>query len=173
MHSAPLRVHRTFAAEASSVADARRFAREQLQQWGASEALDSVSLVVSELVTNAVVHTGTPARVALQLQGADLRVEVEDHHPGRAVPMVPERPLDRSEHGRGLLITASLSSAWGVEYSPTTKRVWATCPLPRGGDGNLPHPAAADPVATARVGVVETGPDGRVTHWNEDACAMS
>jgi len=173
MPPAPLRVHRTFAAEARSVVEARRFAREQLEQWGATGVLDSVSLVVSELVTNAVVHTGTPARLALQLQGADLRVEVEDHHPGRAVPMVPERPLDRSEHGRGLLITASLSSAWGVEYSPTSKRVWATCPVPGGGAGSLPHPAAADPVATARVGVVETGPDGRVTHWNEDACAMS
>lgn len=173
MPFAPLRVHRTFAAEASSVGEARRFAREQLQQWGATEALDSVSLVVSELVTNAVVHTGTPARLALQLRGGDLRVEVEDHHPGRAVPMVPERPLDRSEHGRGLLITASLSSAWGVEYSPTTKRVWATCPLPVGGDGNLPHPASADPAGTARVGVVETAPDGQVTHWNEDAAAMS
>src|SRR6478752_1943945 len=173
MPPAPLRAHRTFAAEARSVVEARRFAREQLEQWGATGVLDSVSLVVSELVTNAVVHTGTPARLALQLQGADLRVEVEDHHPGRAVPMVPERPQDRSEHGRGLLITASLSSAWGVEYSPTSKRVWATCPVPGGGAGRLTHPAAADPVATARVGVVETGPDGRVTHWNEDACAMS
>ncbi|MGZ4722274.1 SpoIIE family protein phosphatase [Oryzihumus sp.] len=172
MPPALLRVHRTFAAEARSVVEARRFAREQLEQWGATDVLDSVSLVVSELVTNAVVHTGTPARVALQLQGSDLRVEVEDHHPGRAVPLVPERPVDRAEHGRGLLITASLSSAWGVEYSPTTKRVWATCPLP-GGDRSLPHPAAAEPAGTARVGVVETAPDGRVTHWNEDACAMS
>src|SRR5512136_3106817 len=135
MPPAPLRAQRTFAAEAHSVVEARRFAREWLQRWDADELLDSASLIVSELVTNAVVHAGTPARLALRLHGADLRVEVEDQHPGMTVPLAPPLPSQREERGRGLLITMHLSSSWGVEYTATSKRVWALCRRPGAPDG--------------------------------------
>ena len=121
----PMRAHKTFAPEAISVSQARAFTRRTLEGWGAEELVDSASLIVSELVTNAVVHTGTPARLALWLQGHDLRIEVEDRHPSRFLPFTADQAPATAEHGRGLLITTSLSTTWGVEYTPTAKRVWA------------------------------------------------
>ena len=190
MPPAPLRAHRSFAADARSVADARRFTRARLQEWGAGELMDCAALVVSELVTNAVVHAGTSARLGLRLQGRDLRVEVEDHHPGRSVPLVTERPSDEAERGRGLLITTSLSTAWGVEYTATSKRVWALCAGdPTAAAAHVPADGLATPEqaadhatehltehpadhATVRVAVVEVGHDGGVLRWNEDATVL-
>ena len=174
MPPVPLRAQRSFAANAHSVAEARRFARARLEEWGAGELMDSASLIVSELLTNAVVHAGTPARLGLRLQGRDLRVEVEDHHPGRAVPLVNERPSDELEGGRGLLITTSLSSAWGVEYTATSKRVWALCGADQDG-AERPVPEvgllAADGVGV-RVAVVELSGGGVVERWNDDAVRL-
>jgi serine phosphatase RsbU (regulator of sigma subunit)/anti-sigma regulatory factor (Ser/Thr protein kinase) len=163
------RAHHSFSAQASSVAEARRFTRAKLQEWGASDLLDTAALIVSELVTNAVVHTGTAARLDLRLEARDLRVEVEDRHPGRMVPMAPVEPSEDLEHGRGLMITTSIASAWGVEYTSTTKRVWAVCERP-----GLPGPRPLGPPGTAdhdraRVAVVQVSPAGEVTAWNDDA----
>lgn len=168
----PLRAHQSFAAEARSVAQARRFTRRTLEEWAATELVDSASLIVSELVTNAVVHTGTPVRLGLGLQGHDLRIEVEDRHPGRTLPMVPDQPPDTSEHGRGLMITTSLSSAWGVEYTAATKRVWALCGPDAAHAGHVipvdvPHSARG-----TRVAVVEIAGTGEVTGWNADATTL-
>jgi serine phosphatase RsbU (regulator of sigma subunit)/anti-sigma regulatory factor (Ser/Thr protein kinase) len=168
-----MRAHRSFDPDARSVAEARRFARRTLEGWGADELVDTVSLVVSELMTNAVVHAGTTVRLALGLQGHDVRIEVEDGNPGRTLPVVPARPSDAAEHGRGLVITTSLASAWGVEYTASTKRVWALCgsespsaavpPV----DGGVPHSARG-----ARVAVVEISAAGDVTGWSIDAETM-
>src|SRR6478672_4625916 len=168
----PMRAHRTFAPDAISVSQARAFTRRTLEGWGAGELVDSASLIVSELVTNAVVHTGTPARLALWLQGHDLRVEVEDQHPSRFLPFTADQAPATAEHGRGLLITTSLSSTWGVEYTPTAKRVWALF----SGDG-VPHVREAPPGLhrsdrAAHVAVVEIATDGTVTTWNTDAATM-
>ena len=56
MNSFPVRAQLSFAADARSVAEARRFTRRTLEAWAADELVDSASLIVSELVTNAVVH---------------------------------------------------------------------------------------------------------------------
>jgi PAS domain S-box-containing protein len=165
----PLRAHRSFAPEAKSVSRARAFTRRTLEGWGAGELVDSASLIVSELVTNAVVHTGTPTRLALWLQGHELCVEVEDRHPGRALPITAQVAPETAEHGRGLLITTSLSSTWGVEYTPTSKRVWAR--FSADGAPGL-HGAPRDVRRTgrgARVAVVEISAEGTVTAWNDDA----
>ena len=168
----PMRAHRTFAPEAISVSQARAFTRRTLEGWGAGELVDSASLIVSELVTNAVVHTGTPARLALWLQGQDLRVEVEDRHPSRFLPFTADQAPATAEHGRGLLITTSLSSTWGVEYTPTAKRVWAVFSsdgAPRVREA-LPGPHRSD--RATHVAVVEVATDGTVTTWNADATTM-
>ncbi len=173
----PMRAHQSFPAEARSVAQARSFTRRTLEAWGADELVDTASLIVSELVTNAVVHTGTTARLILGL-GTDLRIEVEDKHPGRTLPMVTNQPPDTSEHGRGLMITTSLSASWGVEYTATTKRVWSLCA--RNGSTAGPSAPVDVPLAVrdagdardARVAVVEISADGEVTGWNADASAL-
>ncbi|MFI2374453.1 SpoIIE family protein phosphatase [Streptomyces sp. NPDC018964] len=90
---------------------------------------DDVTLIASELVTNAVVHAGTEVRLTCGLEEATgaLVVEVADQHPSRA-PRGDEpegAPYDTPEYGRGLRLVAALSEAWGITYRPGTKTVWA------------------------------------------------
>jgi serine phosphatase RsbU (regulator of sigma subunit)/anti-sigma regulatory factor (Ser/Thr protein kinase) len=173
MPTLPQHVQRTFPAQGRSVAAARLLARETLLEWGAPDMVDSAALLVSELVTNAVVHTGTEVRLDLRLDSGGLRIVVEDRHPGRELSLAAPLPRDDSESGRGLLITAALASSWGVEYTADTKRVWVRCerevrPAPG------PHPftrLAADD--QPRVGVATLSPAGVVTGWNADAVALS
>ncbi|MFI7391780.1 SpoIIE family protein phosphatase [Streptomyces tendae] len=96
---------------------------EQLTEHLAADAL----VVVSELVTNAVVHAGTDVEVGLRMEetGA-LVVEATDQHPSRAPRSTdPEMPHDPAEYGRGLRLVAALAEAWGITYRPGIKTVWA------------------------------------------------
>lgn len=112
---------------------------------GAARLGEDATAVVSELVTNAVVHAGTEVEVDWRLEesGAFV-VEVHDQHPARA-PRDPadEAPYDTPEHGRGLRLVATLAESWGVTYRTGRKTVWAR--LPPGGaqepDGPAPAPA--------------------------------
>ncbi|MFR0352533.1 SpoIIE family protein phosphatase [Streptomyces sediminimaris] len=90
--------------------------------------VDDAVLVVSELVTNAVVHAGTEVTLELRLeQGAGaLVVEVSDHHPSRAPrDAEAEAPYETPEYGRGLRLVATLAESWGVSFRRGTKTVWA------------------------------------------------
>ncbi|MFB6817076.1 ATP-binding protein [Streptomyces sp. NPDC056347] len=100
-------------AHPESVAGARRLTRARLDQWRVgADAHDSAILVVSELVTNAVVHT-LSTRVVCELRRLDrrLRIAVQDqgHQPGG--PRL--RHASDDEHGRGLLLVDTLCTAWG------------------------------------------------------------
>ncbi|MET9575832.1 ATP-binding SpoIIE family protein phosphatase [Streptomyces massasporeus] len=126
---------------------ARALVREALTEWtglglpGAEHLTDRLAddatLVVSELVTNAVVHAGTDVEMECRLEGdtpdtAALVVEVSDHHPSRAPRgSEPETPHDTPEYGRGLRLVGALSEAWGITYRTGRKTVWAR--LPAGG----------------------------------------
>jgi serine phosphatase RsbU (regulator of sigma subunit)/anti-sigma regulatory factor (Ser/Thr protein kinase) len=170
----PLHAQRSFPADERSVAAARRFTRAVLDEWEAHELTDTVVLLVSELVTNAVVHAGTTVRLKLRLHSQSLRVEVEDQHPGQALPMGVEPPPDDAEHGRGLVITSVLAPTWGVQYTPSSKRVWLQ--LEREGDPSAVGKQSSRPDATdgddAHVAVIEMSRDGVVTSWNDDAVVM-
>jgi anti-sigma regulatory factor (Ser/Thr protein kinase)/GAF domain-containing protein len=118
--------------EPKAAAAARRFVRDTLQAWvvtGAADGhglVDDAVLLTSELVTNAVVHAGTPVQVTCRLADGAVEVVVSDGHPGRLVPEAPERypvPSERTG-GRGLLLPAALASAWGVAYGRASKAVW-------------------------------------------------
>jgi anti-sigma regulatory factor (Ser/Thr protein kinase) len=106
---------------------ARDFAVSVLRTWGLPELLPDVSLVVSELVTNAVRHglrgmaaeavpapapeVPAPIRLAMLRQGSRLRCEVTD--PSDVMPVRLEADED-SEIGRGLHLVAALSWEWGA-----------------------------------------------------------
>ncbi|MEV5143913.1 ATP-binding SpoIIE family protein phosphatase [Streptomyces sp. NPDC052727] len=107
---------------------------------------DDAMAVVSELVTNAVVHAGTDVQVEWRLEDTGaLVVEVRDQHPSRAPRDATsgEGPYDTPEYGRGLRLVATLAESWGVTYRTGAKTIWAR--LPPGGseapDGPGPDPA--------------------------------
>ena len=112
--------------------------------------VDDAMAVVSELVTNAVVHAGTEVEVDWRLEesGAFV-VEVRDHHPARAPrdPSGGEAPYEISDHGRGLRLVATLAESWGVTYRTGAKTVWAR--LPPGGRDEPDGPAPVLALETA------------------------
>ncbi len=101
-----------------SVPRARHFVDESLPNtcWA-----DEVTLLVSELASNAVRHAGTPFTVALGCDGSIVRVEVTDGSSDLPVAQVP--PAD-AVTGRGLLIVDAIAERWGVDVTPTGKTVW-------------------------------------------------
>jgi anti-sigma regulatory factor (Ser/Thr protein kinase) len=102
-----------------------------LRHWGITDddALEAATIVVSELVTNALSHVGDDggaATLTLDLSGGVLHVGVRDG--SVAVPrMRTARPDDTS--GRGLSIVEQLSTRWGTESHPDGKRVFAELPV--------------------------------------------
>ena len=108
-----------------SGSQARRFVTEALERWDCGSALDTVQLLVSELVTNAIVHAGSRPNVAVLLMPKAIRVEVADQ---AAVQPAPRDATDDDESGRGLFLLDELSSAWGVDSSEGGKTVWFEVP---------------------------------------------
>ncbi|GGR92827.1 hypothetical protein GCM10010252_34370 [Streptomyces aureoverticillatus] len=127
----------TLAAMPSSVARARRLTRERLSSLAVGDdACDTAALVVSELVTNAIVHTASRTVVCEICTGADtVRIAIRDEGHGAGVPRPTGLRGPDEEHGRGLLLVSAVSSAWGVQDSGSGLSVWAE--LPRS-----PDPAA-------------------------------
>lgn len=111
----------TLPAELSSVGDARRFLRGALTDWGADDYEGGAAQVLTELATNAALHARSAYTVHLVLERSALLVEVTDSSPVR-----PQQRHYGSEAttGRGIALVEALSTAWGVESSPTGKTVW-------------------------------------------------
>ncbi|MEU8570826.1 ATP-binding protein [Streptomyces pathocidini] len=132
----------TYTPQPGSVRLARRRAARLLSECGwEEEPVDDVALAVTELATNALRHVpGEEFRVALTYDDRHALVEVEDGAPGR-LPRIP-RPADDACSGRGLLLVAGLSLAWGMEMSPYDRRktVWSI--IARTGGSALPLAAA-------------------------------
>jgi serine phosphatase RsbU (regulator of sigma subunit)/anti-sigma regulatory factor (Ser/Thr protein kinase) len=111
-----------FGAEPDAVPKARHFATAALASLPA-DLVDDVQLLVTELVTNALLHAGPPVTLRVAQTGDKVRLEVED--PGHALPVQVSRS-GQSMTGRGLSLVSALSSSWGVDPSPGGgKVVWA------------------------------------------------
>ncbi|MEU8466822.1 SpoIIE family protein phosphatase [Streptomyces sp. NPDC029006] len=110
----------TLQPEDSAPGQARRLARRALSRWDLEDLTDSVELLVSEVVTNAVRYASRP--VTLRLLRTDvLRCEVGDD-----VPQLPRLRQARAtdEDGRGLYLVNRLARRWGATRLSTGKVVW-------------------------------------------------
>ncbi|MBB5798156.1 GAF domain-containing protein [Streptomyces caelestis] len=106
-----------------AVMHARRFSARTLRSWDVVAEADTVLLVVSELVTNALVHTQGALRLDLTLAADRLRVTVSD-----SSPRAPAKPVVvdwESTGGRGLFLVEALSAAWGSVPVGGGKQVWS------------------------------------------------
>lgn len=99
-------------------------ARRRLEEWFGSELqrddISTAKLLLSELVTNAVLHGRGQITVRATLDDQTLLIEVVDEGAGFDVPAMPVNPLQES--GRGLWVVSSEASQWGVRGPATT--VW-------------------------------------------------
>ncbi|GAB2759290.1 ATP-binding protein [Nocardioides pakistanensis] len=112
---------RRFPPRPSSVGQARAMVRELLTAAGRDDLVETAELLVSEIVTNAIVHAGTPIDVAVSFVDGGLRVEVTD-----GSPHVPS-PRDYGPSagtGRGLMLLEELGEDWGVLPEDPGKTVW-------------------------------------------------
>lgn len=136
-----------------AVGTAREFTHSTLSSWQLPRYRDDVTLVVSELVTNALRHGvplpgrygEAPVRLHLMRWASSLVCAVRD--PSQRAPITAgsmgcgTSPLadfadDNAESGRGLFLVEAFSDSWGwetVEDSPAGKVVWALFRLPSAG----------------------------------------
>lgn len=128
---------------AASVGVARWHALAQLDAWGLAELSDTVGLVVSELVTNAVKAEGETVEVRLGLVDGGLLVEVYDADPRPPVTAEAD-PMD--EGGRGLTLVGAYAADWGHRRcADGGKVVWAKIGVP----GEAVRQREGEPSATA------------------------
>jgi anti-sigma regulatory factor (Ser/Thr protein kinase) len=110
-----------FPADVQSARGARRFAARTLDSWGCADTEDAVLLLVSELVTNAVIHARSDVEVILRLRPSRVRVEVVD----AATEYVQRRDAaSEDQSGRGMALTEALAVAWGIDTLVAGKSVW-------------------------------------------------
>ena len=119
----PLRETLDLEPRPSSAGEGRRFVRLTLSGWHCPEdAIDLAVLAAAELLSNAILHAGTPLRLEVGLLDGAVRVAVRDYSP--AQPAMREHQAD-SITGRGLGLVSAVSRSWGVESHPDGKAVWA------------------------------------------------
>jgi anti-sigma regulatory factor (Ser/Thr protein kinase) len=104
---------------AESVPRARRWFRRFIAPYAPACSVDDCALMISELVTNAIVHGRSDdpwlVRVEWFRAGSSLRVEV--HNPGFPADVRLRRPDANDAHGRGLLLVDSIAASWHAEPS--------------------------------------------------------
>jgi DNA-binding NarL/FixJ family response regulator len=110
-----------FAADPQSVSAARRFVSGTLSQWNLTDLADTITLLLSELVTNAIVHAEAAPDVTVRLLPDRVHVEVADSRPD---VVHAQEPPDTAQSGRGLVLVDALAASWGSVALPQGKVVW-------------------------------------------------
>ncbi|MFE2146125.1 SpoIIE family protein phosphatase [Streptomyces sp. NPDC059456] len=129
-------------AEPERIAGARRQIRELLHDWADAEQVDSAVLMVSEMVTNVLMHTDGDALLVAEAAGElgtrRLRIEVAD-----ASDELPHKrhPGEMASSGRGVLLMEMLADSWGVDPRGEGKSIWFELH-----EQSKPQTALTDPV---------------------------
>ncbi|MFJ8807640.1 ATP-binding protein [Streptomyces sp. NPDC102490] len=111
--------------DVGAVSSARRRVIAIVRDWDVplvEDMVETLELLASEVVANAVVHTGKGCQVTVSWDGTRVRLEVEDAEGG----LLPQRPSVGSyeENGRGLQLVDGLAQRWGSRLTPDGKVVW-------------------------------------------------
>jgi anti-sigma regulatory factor (Ser/Thr protein kinase) len=109
-----------------SPGQARRFVQRQLSDWGLGGLVDDISLVTTELVTNAVLHAHSELEVVLKV-GDRVRLEVHDRS-ARLPAMRTSSTLTAT--GRGLRLVELVAGSWGADPTGAGKVVWCEFAVP-------------------------------------------
>lgn len=108
--------------ESTAAREARAWVSEMLEGWP-EDTVERARLIVSELVTNAVLHARTEIELRCEHDAEGARFEIGDAH--RGGPM-PKRYVADSPTGRGMRLVAALAQSWGVARTARGKVVWFT-----------------------------------------------
>ncbi|MEU3097262.1 SpoIIE family protein phosphatase [Streptomyces sp. NPDC006967] len=112
-------------AEPEQVAVARHQLRQLLHDWSSPDQVDSAVLLLSEILTNVLVHTDANALLLAEVSdggdGRRIRVEVTDA--GGDLPHL-RRPGELASSGRGLVLVELLAHTWGVDPRGKGKSIW-------------------------------------------------
>ncbi|WP_432485012.1 SpoIIE family protein phosphatase [Kineococcus esterisolvens] len=111
-------------ADVRAVAQSRAFLRTALTAWNAGELLDEAELVLSELVTNALVHTDSATGVLLRYDRTARRLTINVQDRSTRHPRERHAGAD-ALGGRGLGIVETVADDWGVSEEGDGKTVWA------------------------------------------------
>lgn len=111
-----------FPSSVLSARRARQLVRRMVAPYMSAPTLDTIELLTSEVVTNAVVHAGSSPIVEVTAEGGTVRISVQDQNP--TWPMPREVPEDATS-GRGMVLVDAMADAWGVErIADDGKRIW-------------------------------------------------
>ena len=135
----PGSVQRRLPPAPSSVGAARDVVRDLLDSSGRDDLVEPATLLVSEVVTNAILHAGTEIDVRAALDDTGLRVEVAD---GSAHLPTRRRYETTAGTGRGLMLLEEMVDDWGVSRHADGKTVWFH--LPTSGPADEPVSRNAD-----------------------------
>lgn len=111
---------------------ARAFVDDRLHTWGLPDLSDSLQLIASEVVTNALIHAGSDVDVRIRAFDDQVRLEVRDSRSNPPVPSplaLSEEDNAEAEHGRGLLIVDALGGVWNSFPNGRGKNVVVDMPL--------------------------------------------
>ncbi|MGV9557120.1 SpoIIE family protein phosphatase [Streptomyces sp. NPDC003522] len=138
-------------AEPERIAEARGQLRDLLHDWPSEDQVDSSVLLVSEMLTNVLVHTDADALLVAEVAGdpGERRIRIEVTDTSDSLPH-KRRPGELASSGRGLVLTELLADAWGVTPRGEGKTIWFEFYEPatggaEGADGGSGGDGAAGP----------------------------
>lgn len=119
----------TLSPDTAAPGHARAWLRERLDTWLLSRHVDDLQLVVSELVTNAVLHARSTVEISVSVGEGVIELSVSDTDGRAPEPRSAGEVWD--EGGRGLTLVSALSDDWGVAHRSNGKQIWVRLPTPR------------------------------------------